>query len=144
MMRTERLRKRTSVAKRRGVSTVRRAEEGEASESLGQRVSRLRKERGITQVELAATLGISQPVVSLYERDGLAFRWDHLVALARLLRVSADELLGIKAETAPRRGPKDTRVAKLLREVESLPRRDRDALIRTIEAFLRPRPTDRH
>lgn len=108
-----------------------------SGETIGRRVARLRKERGITQVEIAEALGVSQPVVSDYERDGLAFRWDHLVALCRLLRVSADELLGIKQETAPRRGPKDTRVARLLREMEGLPRRDKDALVRTIEGFLR-------
>lgn len=122
--------------KSRGVSS----REREAGvESIGQRVARLRKERGITQVEMAEALGISQPVISLYERDGLSFRWDQLVILARLLRVSADELVGLKQESAPRRGPRDTRIARLLREVELLPRRDRDALVRTIEAFLRPR-----
>lgn len=49
------------------------------------------------------------------------------------------ELVGIKQETAPRRGPRDTRIARLLRDVEAVPRRDRDALVRTIEAFLTPK-----
>jgi transcriptional regulator with XRE-family HTH domain len=105
-------------------------------EPIGQRVSRLRKERGITQVELAQHLGVSQPVISEYERGGLSVRWDQVAALARLLHVSADELVGLKPEAAPRRGPRDTRLARMLRELETLPRRDRDALVRTIDAFL--------
>ncbi|MBM4258227.1 MAG: helix-turn-helix transcriptional regulator [Deltaproteobacteria bacterium] len=37
----------------------------------GQRVAQLRKERGLTQQELAERLGISQPVVSDYECGAL-------------------------------------------------------------------------
>ncbi len=136
VMSAERLKRGPRAAAGRGVSS----QEREApAESLGRRVARLRKEKGITQVELAETLGITQPVVSEYERDGLSFRWDQLVTLARLFRVTADELLGLSREAAPRRGPRDTRLARLVGEVEALPRRDRDALVRTIEAYLRPK-----
>lgn len=105
-------------------------------EPIGQRVARLRKERGITQVELAEVLGVSQPNISEYERGGLSLRWDQVATLSRVLRVSADELVGLKGESSPRRGPRDSRLARMLREVEGLPRRDREALLRTIDAFL--------
>ena len=41
------------------------------SETVGQRLARLRKERGWTQVELAERVGIIQALVSDYERDKL-------------------------------------------------------------------------
>ena len=50
-------------------------------ETLGQRVARIRKERGYTQVELAEKIGILQTLVTDYENDRLrltaemALRW---------------------------------------------------------------------
>ena len=54
-----------AAAQRRRIAT----EEGLAE--IGERIARLRKERGITQVEMAELLGLSQPVVSDYERGAL-------------------------------------------------------------------------
>lgn len=61
---------------------------------FGTRLAALRKSAGYTQVELAEAIGISQRMVSYYEKTD-----DH--PLAKLLRhfsaaldVSADELLG--------------------------------------------------
>ncbi len=47
---------------------------GTAQESIGARIARLRRDKGLTQAELAQALGVSQPVVSDYENDviGLA------------------------------------------------------------------------
>ena len=47
-------------------------------ESMGERVARLRKERGFTQVELAEKVGIIQTIVSAIETNVLklsAERW---------------------------------------------------------------------
>jgi hypothetical protein len=60
------------------------------------------------------------------------------VLLAGLLDVSADELLGLEATARPR-APKDRRLARRLDAFDSLPKRDRDALARTIDAFLTAR-----
>lgn len=38
-------------------------------ESIGERVARIRKERGFTQVELAEKIGVIQSIVSAIERD---------------------------------------------------------------------------
>src|SRR5947207_430755 len=118
-MSAQQLKKRSRAVKARGVPRMRETSHGE---SLGQRLSRLRKERGITQVELAQVFGVSQPVISEYERDGLALRWDHLIALARLLHVSVDALLGVEQEATTRRGPKG-RLLKAFEAASSLPKR---------------------
>jgi len=107
--------------------------------AIGARVAQLRKERGITQVEVASLLGVSQPVVSAYERGAVPLRAEQLALLAQRLRVSADVLLGLKGAAAPTAvapSTADARLARRLREARALPRRDKEALLRTLDAFL--------
>jgi len=105
-------------------------------ETIGQRLARLRRDRGLTQVELAEQIGVSQPVLSDYERGTLRLHGQLIVQLTRLLRVSADELLGL--EPTKTNGPvKNRRLHRQLQQLEKLPRRDQQALLRTLDAFLR-------
>ncbi|MBL8951108.1 MAG: helix-turn-helix domain-containing protein [Myxococcaceae bacterium] len=105
------------------------------AESIGERLARLRKEKGITQVELAKMLDTTQPVVSDYERGLLRLHGELIVQLAGILEVSADELLGL--EQLQRPGPaRDRRLARRLQAFDKLPKRDRDTLTRTVDAFL--------
>jgi len=107
-------------------------------ETHGQRLARIRKERGITQVELAQRLDTSQTAISDYERDVLRLNGDVIVRLADILDVSSDELLGLSQRKSS--GPtRDKRLARRLQAFDSLPKRDRDALTRTIDAFLSAR-----
>jgi transcriptional regulator with XRE-family HTH domain len=105
---------------------------------LGRRIAALRKERGYTQTELADQVGAVQVVVSNYERGKLRPHPDMLVRLAKALRVSADELLGV--QPASQNGaPVSRRVLRRLQAIDQLPKRDQDALFRTIDAFLQAR-----
>ncbi len=116
------------ASKKRGIVT----EEG--SELLGERLEQLRKERGITQVEMAAKLGISQPVISKYERGELRLHGELIVKVAQILHVSTDELLGL--QKAHQRSSVDPRILRRIKDIDRLSKRDRDALMRTIDAFL--------
>lgn len=107
-----------------------------ATGSLGQRIARLRRDRGLTQVELAERLGVTQPAVSDYENDDTRLPADVAIQIARILGVSADELLGLKEATAGMPGSRNRRLQRRLQEIEKLPRRDQQALLRTIEAFI--------
>ena len=51
------------------------------TESLGQRIARLRREKGLTQAELAQRLQVSQPVVSDYENDVIRLPADVVVQI---------------------------------------------------------------
>ena len=109
------------------------------TETLGARIARLRREKGMTQVELAQQLQVSQPVVSDYENDVIRLPTDAVVQVAELLGVSADELLGIKTAARAVGGGnsiKNRRLYRRMQEIEKLPRRDQEALLRTIEAFI--------
>jgi len=66
------------------------------TETPGERLARLRRERGLTQQELAELLGVSQPVVSDYERGELRLHGELILQLAEILDASADEILGLQ------------------------------------------------
>lgn len=86
-----------------------------------------------------ARLLVSQPVVSDYENDVIRLPADVVVQIAQILDASTDELLGIKAAARPSgvNGQiKNRRLYRRMQQIEQLPRRDQDALLRTIEAFI--------
>ena len=66
------------------------------SESLGKKISELRKEKSLTQEGLAEALGISPQAVSKWENDLSCPDIMLLPALASLFDVSIDELFGGK------------------------------------------------
>jgi transcriptional regulator with XRE-family HTH domain len=61
--------------------------------TIGKRIALLRKEKGLTQEELAQHMGISPQAVSKWENDQTCPDISALPRLARLLGVSVDELL---------------------------------------------------
>lgn len=73
---------------------------------LGERIQQLRRERGLTQEELAQACGISQKYLSELERGGKAPSWETLVALAHrgfkiklaVLMFTVDEDANIEAK----------------------------------------------
>ena len=66
--------------------------------TIGKRIAALRKEKGLTQEELAGHMGISPQAVSKWENDQTCPDISALPKLARLLGVSVDELLEGKQE----------------------------------------------
>lgn len=103
---------------------------------IGARVAVLRKERGMTQVELAKRLGIPQPVLSRYERGKARLSAEMVLRIAEVLEVSTDMILGLTRRDEERLLG-TPRLRRLLHQAEALSRRDRQALLRTIEGFLR-------
>jgi len=105
---------------------------------LGTRVRSLRQQRGITQVELAQALGLTQSNVSAIERGARGITIHQVVELARVLRASTDEILGQSSQTGQKTTLpiKDRRFLRRLQMIEQLPKRDQQALLRTLDAFL--------
>ena len=66
------------------------------ADTMGRRISRLRREKGYTQEQLAELLHISPQAVSKWENDISNPDISIIPQLASVLGVSADELLGIK------------------------------------------------
>jgi len=105
-------------------------------ETIGARIARLRRDKGMTQQELARLLNVTQPVVSDYENDVIKVSGEMVIQLAQALGSSADEILGLE-KSARTNGPmKNRRLYRQLQNIEKLPKRDQQALLRTIDAFL--------
>jgi transcriptional regulator with XRE-family HTH domain len=85
---------------------------------LGSRIAQLRKERGLTQKELAERLAVTQPVVSDYENDVIRIPADVVVAISKILTVSTDELLGLKPEVRSAGGVKNRRLSRRLHAID--------------------------
>ena len=101
---------------------------------LGSRVAQVRKAQGITQVQLAEFLGVSQQTVTAYEVGRRRMSVSALPMLARHLGVSVEELMG--EETPPsKRGP----VPKLQQQIEriqQLPRAKQRFVMEMIDTVL--------
>lgn len=59
------------------------------------RIKELRKKRGLMQQRLASELGITQQMLSRYERDVTLIKVDVLKKIAKYFNVTTDYLLGI-------------------------------------------------
>jgi len=105
-------------------------------ETMAERLARLRKERGITQQELAERLGVSQPIVSDYERGALRLHGELIVKLTRILGVSSDELLGLTPPPKTNGAVRNRRILRCIQQLDRLPSRDQQAVLRTLDAFL--------
>jgi len=84
---------------------------------LGARIAELRKAQGITQIQMAEALGVSQQTINSYEVARRRIPVSALPVLARLFRLSIDELLGESTMAAKgKRGP----ASKLQQQVEQI------------------------
>ena len=63
--------------------------------TIGQKIRQIRKEKGITLVELAEKVGITQPSLSLIERDKFTPRSTTLTCIALALGVRVGKLLPV-------------------------------------------------
>lgn len=117
------------------VANKRKARVQEKPETIGERLARMRRERGITQQEMAELLGTSQPIVSDYERGELRLHGELIVKIAGILGVSGDELLGLE-RVSRSSAVSNRRLARRIQQIDQLPKRDQEALLRTIDAFL--------
>lgn len=101
----------------------------------GARLAELRNAAGYTQTELADAIGVTRRMVAYYETESDYPPAALLVQLAGALKLSVDELLGVTGGSKALRAP-NRRVLRRLEKIEQLPKRDQDALLRTIDAFL--------
>ena len=103
---------------------------------LAQRIVKIRKQKGITQVELAKILGVTQSMVSRIELGELRLNGEVIVKLAKLYEVSTDELLGVRP-IEDDRPVISRRWLRRLKKIEELPKRDQDGLIQTVDRYLK-------
>lgn len=107
---------------------------------IGRRLRDIRQRRGLTQGELAQQLGIDQTLVSNYERGAARLHGALVAGFAKALRVSSDEILGLKQSIGP--DPTNARRLRRLQQLDLLPVADQRAVLRFMEALLAQRRRD--
>lgn len=104
-------------------------------EGFGERLSQIRRSRGMTQAELGKAAGVSNRVIAYYEQDGAQPPGAMLVDLAKALRVSTDQLLGLKPPKE-KRSPRTARLLKRLQKIEQLPPTDQRVVLKLVDGLL--------
>ena len=67
--------------------------------TLGTMISSLRKDKGMTQLELAEIMGVTDKAVSKWERDLSCSDINSIPKLAEILEISVEDLMQGKTET---------------------------------------------
>ncbi len=122
------------MAKRRGAITER------GTSAIANRIAEARKDRGISQQQMAKKLGVTQPIISRYERGELRIHAELLVKIAKLLNIASDELLGLQAPKNDGKKndeldtPSKRRMWKKFQQVAKWPEKDQRAVIRLINS----------
>ena len=104
-------------------------------ETLGQRVARVRRERGYTQAELGERIGLRQSHLSDLETGRLQFSAEVIAKLAESLHTTADELLGLKpTRSAEPKTPR--RLLRRIQQIADLPLSQQRALLKMVDAVI--------
>jgi|GEM_PF-975113 len=106
----------------------------ETDETFGERLAEARQRRGLTQAELGKAVGASQRVIAYYEGEGGQPPGALLAHLARALKVTSDELLGLKPATE-KPSPKTARLLKRLQKITDLPAADQRTVLKLLDAL---------
>ena len=114
------------------------------SETLGQRIAKLRKSKGFTQSDLAIELAQGKPtereirnirvLISDYERNRLRPNYEMIIRLSIALEVTADELLGIKQLKTK---VPNLKIQKRVKKIETLPDRQQKFILKAIDSHLK-------
>ena len=102
--------------------------------ALGARIAGLRKDLGITQVQLADAMDVSQQTVASWEVGRRGVPVSNLPALARTLGVSVETLIGEKMPPA-KRGPTPL-LQKQIERLTSLPKAQQKVVMQMLEGVL--------
>ena len=103
--------------------------------SFGKRLVAAREQAGLTQEQLGEMLDVSQRAVAHWERTPTALYPEQLQALAKALKISADELLGLKpAKAKPGR---KSRLQERMEQLEQLPRPKQAAILQVLDMALK-------
>jgi len=103
---------------------------------MGERVTRLRIARGLSQTDLAEQLGIAQNVMSDLERGRTRLNADTVIRLTKTLNVTADEVLGLDSRRL-RNVMISHDVLRRTAKLEALPPAMKKHVLRTIDMLLK-------
>ncbi len=106
-------------------------------ETLADRIQTLRKQAGLTQVELADNIGVSKSQFIRYESKNVQPPANIMNKLADALSTSVDFLISGDKNEKAKASLKNSELIQRFKEVDSLPEDEQGVLIKIISAYVR-------
>lgn len=92
--------------------------------------------RGLSQDEFAKLVGVSQKVVSSYERDYRTPTAEKMPLIAKVLETSLDYLYGKEEEERPNSELKKSTIWKIAEKLETLTENERKSVLHFVETII--------
>jgi len=105
--------------------------------TFGQKVSKIRKEKKLSQIDVASAVGVSRDAISKYERDDIIPSVENAKKIAKILNVSLDYLVSEE----DKQDVLDIDMIKRIKEVQNLNNEDKNTIVTIIDAFIRDTKT---
>lgn len=106
-------------------------------ESLADRIQVLRKQLGLTQVELADKIGVSKSQFIRYESKGVQPPANIINKLADILNTSVDFLISGDKNEKAKASLKNSELLQRFKEIDTLPEQEQNIIIKVISAYVR-------
>ena len=106
---------------------------------FSQNLIRLRKERGLSQQDLANLSGLTQRMIVYYENEAVKPPIDKIEIIAKVLKININDLLSTSDEPLDIQNELsqiDARTLKKLKIILSLPKQQRHMIYSMAESFL--------
>ena len=104
--------------------------------AFGERLFAARTAAGLSQVEVAQKLGITQTAYALWERRPMALRPDQIETIAKILKISVGELFTGNGRRSKERAGPVGRARRAFEQVSKLPRSQQQHILKVVEAFV--------
>jgi transcriptional regulator with XRE-family HTH domain len=105
-------------------------------EELGKRILLLRKNKGLSQTDLAKLAGISYAQIGRYETKGAQPPAEVLKKIANALDTTTDFLINGDTDEKAMSALKDAELLKQFKEVEQMEDEDKNIIKKLIDAFI--------
>lgn len=102
---------------------------------FGRRLTEARQQAGLTQQQVAERLGVTQKLITYWERESVGLKAEQLSAMAQALGTTLDFLIGQEAAPKRRGGPQG-RTKQVFDQVSSLPRDQQSRVLDMIETIV--------
>lgn len=103
-------------------------------DTFGKKITALRKEKKISQGELAKLINTSTSVIGRYERDEMTPSIEAARKIAKILGTTVGYLID---ETEQENLFKDPEMLKRLNEIEKMDKEDKNHILYAIDAFIK-------
>ncbi len=101
--------------------------------SIGERISDIRKQKGLTQLDLAEIVGIERRLISEYETGRVRIYDEMIARIAMALNFSTDILHGLEKQEINSEANINLRYTKRIKEIEKLPEHKKRAVLKTLD-----------